>query len=63
MPGATTEVLIEYDGTYGGRQSRDEVLRVLKEALALVENVEPPDEILCSGFRIEVVRAGNKGSR
>lgn len=61
MSGTRTEVLVEYHGTYGGRRSREEVLRILKEALALVENVEAPDEIICSGFRIEAIR--NAGSR
>jgi hypothetical protein len=50
------KVLIEFAGVYGGRRSREEVLRVLKEALALVENVEAPNELICSGFRIEVTR-------
>ncbi|MDQ4078800.1 MAG: hypothetical protein M3220_21480 [Chloroflexota bacterium] len=45
--------IIEFEGIYGGPQSREVVLRVLKEALALVENTEPYAEIICSGFRIE----------
>ncbi len=47
------EILIEFDGIYGGPQSRDIVLRILKEALALVENTEAGSEVICSGFRIE----------
>lgn len=47
------EVIIEFEGIYGGPQSRDVVLRVLKEALALVENIETTAEITCSAFRIE----------
>lgn len=49
-----TETLIEFEGIYGGTQSRDIVLRLLKEAIALVENTESGSEIICSGFRIEV---------
>jgi hypothetical protein len=48
------ETLIEFEGIYGGDQSRDIVLRMLKEAIALVENTEPSSELICSGFRIEV---------
>lgn len=48
------ELLIEFEGIYGGAQSRDLVMRILKEALALVENTEQTAEITCSGFRIEV---------
>ncbi len=48
-----TETLIEFEGVYGGAQSRDIVLRILKEAIALVENTEPGSELICSGFRIE----------
>lgn len=47
-------VLIEFEGIYGGSLSRDLVLRILKEALALVENTEQGAELTCSGFRIEV---------
>lgn len=48
-----TEILIEFEGVYGGAQSRDIVLRILKEAIALVENTETESELICSGFRIE----------
>lgn len=47
--------IIEFDGIYGGSQSRDVVLRLLKEALALIENTDPTAELICSGFRIEIV--------
>lgn len=46
--------LIEFNGVYGGPHSREIVLRMLKEALALVENSEPSATLLCSGFHIEI---------
>jgi|GEM_PF-2989359 hypothetical protein len=49
-------VLIDYTGTYGGPASRDEIIRALKEALALVENTPPDAELACAGLRIEVLR-------
>lgn len=49
-------VLIDFQGVYGGRRSREELLRVVKEAMALVENVAPERQILCSGFRVEAQR-------
>lgn len=49
-----TRTIIEFEGIYGGPQSRDVVIRTLKEALALVENTEPYEGLICSGFRIEV---------
>jgi hypothetical protein len=52
------QTIIELPGTYGGRTSRDVILRGLKEALALVENTPPDAELTCSGLRIEVVAAG-----
>jgi hypothetical protein len=54
-------VLIDYPGTYGGRASRDEVLRALKEALALVENSAADAELVCAGLRIEVLALGTDG--
>ena len=45
--------LLDYQGTYGGPASRDEVVRALKEALALVEGTKKYAEIRCSGFRID----------
>ena len=49
------EPIIEFEGIYGGAQSCEVVLRLLKEALALVENTEQNAELICSGFRIEQV--------
>lgn len=46
--------LIDFEGVYGGPQSREIVLRMLKEALALVENTEPGAALICSSFHIEV---------
>jgi hypothetical protein len=46
-------LLIDYQGTYGGPSSRDEVLRVLREALALVEATPRAAAITCAGLRIE----------
>ena len=46
--------LIEFNGVYGGHHSREIVLRMLKEALALVENTEPTAALICSGFHIEI---------
>jgi hypothetical protein len=62
---AARRVLIEVAGTYGGRAARDEILRSLKEALALVENVAAEAELASSGFRIEVLRepARDTGAR
>jgi hypothetical protein len=51
-------ILIEYVGTYGGPASRDEVLRALKEAVALVEATARDAEITCAGLRIELLNAG-----
>ncbi len=45
--------IIDFDGVYGGSQSRDIVLRILKEALMMVENTPSHAELICSGFRIE----------
>jgi hypothetical protein len=49
-----TETLLEFEGVYGGAQSRDIVLRILKEAIALVENTSSNAELICSGFRVDV---------
>ena len=45
--------IIDYPGTYGGPASRLEVLRALKEALALVESTPPETSLACAGLRIE----------
>lgn len=47
------ELLIDFPGTYGGPASRDLLLRVLKEALALVEQAPMSAEFRCAGLRIE----------
>lgn len=52
------ELLIDHPGTYGGPRSRDEVVRLLKEALALVENTAPDARLECAGLHIEVTHAG-----
>ncbi len=51
-------VLIDVAGTYGGRNSRDEIVRGLKEALALAENTATDAQLASSGFRIEVMDPG-----
>ncbi|MFN2115385.1 MAG: hypothetical protein ACK2T6_06695 [Anaerolineae bacterium] len=56
-------VLIDYVGTYGGTASRDEVLRALKEAIALVESTARDAELSCAGLRIEVVHPGTPRKR
>jgi hypothetical protein len=53
-----TEVLVDFPGSYGGGGSRDEILRALKEALALVENTARDAELACAGVRIEVLDPG-----
>jgi hypothetical protein len=50
--------LLDYPGTYGGPSSRDEILRVLKEALALVHNTAPDASLACGGLRLEVLDPG-----
>ncbi|MCB0077606.1 MAG: hypothetical protein KDD73_09275 [Anaerolineales bacterium] len=45
--------IVDFEGVYGGVQSREIVLRMLKEALALVENTHPQSALVCSSFRIE----------
>ncbi len=50
-----SQLIIEFEGVYGGAHSREIVVRLLKEALALVENTEQNSELLCSGFRIEEI--------
>ncbi len=44
--------IFHYEGTYGGPSSRDEIVRALKEALAILEDAPHP-EFVCTGFRIE----------
>jgi hypothetical protein len=50
--------LLDFTGTYGGRSSRDQILRLLKEALALVEGTAPDAELACAGLRIDVLSPG-----
>jgi hypothetical protein len=50
---ASLEPLIDYPGTYGGPSSREEILRALKEALALVHDTAPGTSLFCAGLRIE----------
>jgi hypothetical protein len=49
---AELDELFSYAGTYGGRSSRDEIIRALKEALAIIEDA-PHNEFVCTEFRIE----------
>lgn len=51
-------LLFEFSGTYGGPGSRDELLRALKEALALVEYTPGDAELTCPTLRIEVLDPG-----
>jgi hypothetical protein len=57
---AQRSTLVDFHGTYGGRSSRDEILRILKEALALVENTASDAELSCAGVRIEVIDPGSE---
>jgi len=50
-----TTTLHEFAGTYGGQAARDEILRALKEALALVEYTAADAELACPGWRIEIL--------
>lgn len=54
----TNSTLIDHPGTYGGPRSRDEIIRLLKEALALVEYTASDARLECSGLRISVAHAG-----
>jgi len=51
-------ILIEHNGTYGGPASRAEILRMLKEALALVEQTAADADLACAGLRIVVLDPG-----
>ena len=46
------KTIFEFEGAYGGRQSRDQVMRALREALAILEITHAQD-ILCPPFRIQ----------
>jgi hypothetical protein len=52
------ETLVDYPGTYGGPSSRAEILRALKEALALVQETARDASLSCAGLRIEVLEPG-----
>ncbi|MFN8471237.1 MAG: hypothetical protein U0822_03380 [Anaerolineae bacterium] len=47
-------LILEFDGVYGGPQSRDRVIRTLRDAIALLENTQTQD-IFCTPFRIEAL--------
>lgn len=44
--------LLEYGGVYGAPSSREELIRALKEALALVENLPRGTPVSCSPWQI-----------
>lgn len=44
--------VVEFGGVYGTPSSRDEVIRALKEALALVENLPRGTPVTCSPWHI-----------
>lgn len=50
--GPAMRTIFEFDGVYGGRQSRGQLIRALREALAIMEITEGPD-FLCPPFRIQ----------
>jgi hypothetical protein len=54
----SNRTLLDVQGIYGGPTSRDQILRLLKEALALVDATPRDAELACAGLRIEVVRPG-----
>jgi hypothetical protein len=56
----TEPTLVDYHGTYGGPNSRNEILRVLKEALALVHNTARDATLSCGGLRIEILNPGTE---
>ena len=47
--------LIDYAGTYGGPASRDEIIRALKEALALIEETPRDADLACPGLRVDLM--------
>ena len=51
-------VLVDHPGTYGGPRSRDEIIRLLKDALALVEYTAGDARLECAGLHIEVTDPG-----
>jgi hypothetical protein len=54
MPDKTRHCLLfEFAGSYGGYRSHSELVRALREALALIECQPPDAQLLCPPFRIE----------
>lgn len=51
-------LLIDFPGIWGGPSSRDDILRVLKESIALVEYTAPDAQLACAGLRIEIMDPG-----
>lgn len=51
-------LLIDFHGTWGGPSSRDDILRVLKESIALVEYTAADAQLTCAGLRIEILDPG-----
>ncbi len=47
-------LLVEFDGVYGGKQSKDRLIRTLRDAIAILENTQSKD-IFCTPFRIEAM--------
>lgn len=43
--------LVDFSGVYGAPTSRDELIRILKEALALVENLPRGTPVTCSPWQ------------
>ncbi len=52
MDNNAMKTIFEFEGAYGGRQSRDQVIRALREALAILEITRARD-VLCPPFRIQ----------
>ncbi len=57
------QLLIDFQGTWGGPSSRDDILRVLKESIALVEYTAGDARLACAGLRIEVMDPGGSRKR
>lgn len=53
-----SRTLLDHPGIYGAAGSRAELLRALKEALALVEATAGDARLACAGLRIELVDPG-----
>ena len=56
----TYRPLFDYTGVYGGPASRDELIRALKEALAILENTVRDAQVTCSPMRIELTHPGTR---